>query len=173
MRQRRFRLVSAGWLAVAVFGCAGLQIVNEPLESADPSYGYRASNTYKVRDEGKVLVALAFSGGGTRAAAFAYGVLEELRDTTVTIDGETLRLVDEIDSISGVSGGSFPAAYYGLYGDRIFEDFQDRFLNRNIQRGLVLQALRPYNLLRLFTPFYTRSIMASQYYDRKPSPSIS
>jgi NTE family protein len=80
---------------------------------------------------------------------------------------ETLRLVDEIDNISGVSGGSFPAAYYGLYGDRIFEDFQDRFLNKNIQRGLVLQAPRPFNLLRLFTPFYTRSIMASQYYDRK------
>ena len=77
----------------------------------------------------------ARSGGGTRAAAFAYGVMEELRDTTVTIDGETLRLVDEIDSISGVSGGSFPAAYYGLYGDRIFEDFQDRFLEQATSSG--------------------------------------
>lgn len=64
---------------------------------------------------------LAFSGGGTRAEALAYGVLEELRDTEVLIDGKPRRLLDEIDLISSVSGGSFTSAYYGLHGDRIFE----------------------------------------------------
>jgi len=93
-------------------------------------------------------------------------VLEGLRDTPVVVRGERERLLDEVDVISGVSGGSFPAAYYGLFGDRIFEDFEERFLERNVQRALILEALRPKNLLRLLTPYLTRSELASQYYDR-------
>jgi NTE family protein len=62
------------------------------------------------------LLILAFSGGGTRAAAFAYGVLEELAATPVVLGGRPRRLLDEVDLISAVSGGSFTAAYYGLYG---------------------------------------------------------
>ncbi len=69
---------------------------------------------------------LAFSGGGTRAAALAYGVLEELRDTTVVLDDRPRRLLDEIDIISSVSGGRFTSAYYSLYGDR-FSFVQDYF----------------------------------------------
>jgi NTE family protein len=76
---------------------------------------------------------VSFSGGGTRASALAYGVLQELRDTQVGVGGERERLLDEIDVITSVSGGSFTSAYYGLYGDRIFEDFEERFLRRNVQ----------------------------------------
>jgi len=36
-------------------------------------------------------VVLAFSGGGTRAAALAYGALKELRATEVVIAGRLLR----------------------------------------------------------------------------------
>lgn len=77
---------------------------------------------------------VAFSGGGTRAAAFSYGVLEELRDTRYMENGEEKRLLDQIDGIASVSGGSFTAAYYALYGDRIFEDYEDVFLRRNVQK---------------------------------------
>jgi NTE family protein len=76
---------------------------------------------------------VSFSGGGTRASALAYGVLQELRDTQVSVAGKRERLLDEIDVITSVSGGSFTSAYYGLYGDRIFEDFEERFLRRNVQ----------------------------------------
>lgn len=86
---------------------------------------------------------LAFSGGGTRAAALAYGVLEELRDTTVMIDGQPRRLIDEIDEISSVSGGSFTSAYYGLYGERIFEDFEDEFLKRDVEQELFQGLFNP------------------------------
>ncbi|MFZ3138013.1 MAG: patatin-like phospholipase family protein [Thermodesulfovibrionales bacterium] len=77
-----------------------------------------------------MLLFVTFSGGGTRAAALSYGVLEELSKTEVVIDGKKRRLLDEIDAISSVSGGSFTAAYYGLFGDRIFEDFESRVLKK-------------------------------------------
>ena len=87
---------------------------------------------------GDTVIYLAFSGGGTRAAAFAYGVMEELSATQIAIGGERRSLLEEVDTISGVSGGSFPAAYYGLYGDRIFQEFEPRFLKKNVQRALTL-----------------------------------
>jgi NTE family protein len=155
-------------LGLTLTGCAGFRPANTPIERIDPAHGYRRIGPASgVRNPGDVLLLLAFSGGGTRAAAFAYGVLEELRDTPVTTEGKPGRMLDEVDIISGVSGGSFPAAYYGLFGDRIFEDFEEQFLRRNVQTALILQALRPRNLVRLFTPYLSRSDLASQYYDRK------
>ena len=66
---------------------------------------------------------MTFSGGGTRAAALAYGVLEALRDTTLEWRGRKVSLLDEVDVISSISGGSFPAAYYALRGEKIFDEF--------------------------------------------------
>jgi len=106
------------------------------------------------------------SGGGTRAAAFSYGVLQELRDTTYTNSDKEKRLLDEIDYISSVSGGSFTAAYYSLYGDRIFEDYETVFLRQNVQKTLIGSVLNPFNWLRgLFTGF-NRTEMAIAYYDK-------
>jgi NTE family protein len=114
-----------------------------------------------------LLLYLTFSGGGTRAAAFSYGVLEELRKTEVTIDGKKRRLVDEIDGISSVSGGSFTAGYYGLFGDRIFEDFETKFLKKNIQGALAVRTfLNPINWFRLSSTFFDRSDLAAEYYDK-------
>jgi len=48
-----------------------------------------------------------------------------------------------VDLISSVSGGSFTAAYFGLHGDGIFDRFEDRFLRKNVQAGLLLEVLRP------------------------------
>jgi len=36
------------------------------------------------------------------------------------VNGRERSLLDELDTYASVSGGSFPAAYYGLYHDRIF-----------------------------------------------------
>ena len=154
-------------LSVALWGCASFQTVNQPLDEVDPAGGYRRYTATEPVDLGGIWLSVAFSGGGTRAAAFAYGVLEELRDTQITVNGETGRLLDEIDTISAVSGGTFPAAYYGLYGDRIFEDFEQKFLYKNVQRALLFRALRPWNLLRLLTPSFSRSLLALDYYDKK------
>jgi NTE family protein len=147
-------------------GCAGLRTVNLPIDQVDPDHGYRPDNLDQHRDPGGIWLILAFSGGGTRAAALAYGVMEALRDTEVVIRGQKVRLLDEVDTISGVSGGSFPAAYYGLFGDRLFDDFEQRFLRKNVQAGLILHTLNPLNLALLTTPFVSRSDLASRYYNK-------
>jgi NTE family protein len=94
-------------------------------------------------------VALAFSDGGTCVAAFSYGVLEKLRDTDVPACGQTTRLLDLVDVITTVSGGSYTAACHGLFGDRIFDDFRSRFLYRNRQGELLRLLRRPDHLLSI------------------------
>jgi NTE family protein len=66
------------------------------------------------------------SRGATRAVAFSYGVLETLRRTEVVGPGGTVRLIDEVDVITGVSGGSFTALANGLYGDKHFPRIRTR-----------------------------------------------
>ena len=98
----------------------------------------------------KLFVVVTFSGGGKRAAAFSYGVLEALRDIQVTTpDGERHTLLDEIDLISAVSGGAFTAAYYALNGHETFESYAPRFLNHDTEKDLWHKVLAPVNWGRL------------------------
>lgn len=168
---KKFRLFRMGVsiLATIFFLSAGCMHypVNKPLASVDPNSGYRGKFKVQPGNSDEMLVFLSFSGGGTRAAAFSYGVLEELRNTEVTLNGQKRMLLNEVDGISGVSGGSFTAAYYGLFGDRIFEDFETKFLKRNVQGGLTRRFLiRPDNWVRLSSPFFARSDIAAEYYDK-------
>ena len=141
--------------------------VNQPLSRYDPSAGYQAKNVQQRDESAELMLLLAFSGGGTRAAAFSYGVLEALRDTPVSVDGRKTTLLSEVDGISGVSGGSFTAAYYGLFGERIFTDFEGKFLKKDIERALLRRVLlNPYNWVRLGSPFFSRSDLAAEYYDQ-------
>jgi NTE family protein len=113
-----------------------------------------------------VAVILFFSGGGTRAAAFSYGVLKELSHTSISSTEGPHRLLDDVEAIGAVSGGSFTAAYYCLYHDRIFQDYESRFLKRNVQGALALRLLNPVVWPKLLSPYYGRSDMAAEYYDR-------
>ena len=159
------------WICGIVFlivtsGCAHYPI-NQPLRQSAPQVEYRVKNFKHAGKDDDLLVMLTFSGGGTRAAAFSYGVLEALRDTEVSIHGRKKRMLDEVDWISGVSGGSFTAAYYGLFGDRIFEDFESRFLKKNIQGDLISGILfNPVNWAKLSSLYYGRSDLAADYYDK-------
>jgi NTE family protein len=147
-------------------GCAHYP-VNQPLKQVDPQSGYRAKFMGSPGNSENLLLYLTFSGGGTRAAALSYGVLEELRKTEVVIDGKKQRLLDEIDGISSVSGGSFTAGYFGLFGDRIFEDFENKFLKKNIQGALAARTfLNPMNWFRLSSTYFDRSDLAAEYYDK-------
>lgn len=146
-------------------GCGTYFPVNRPLERWDPDAGYRASQVERPDDSEQMLLMLAMSGGGTRAAAFAYGVLEELDATVVDFDGRPRSLFDEMDAVSGVSGGSFTAAYLALRGRGIFDDFEERVLRREIQGGLLVRLFWPLNWLKLFSPYWARSDLAADYYD--------
>ena len=139
--------------------------VNEPLKSWDPNQGYRPTLKPDFGPSDPMVLGLHFSGGGTRAAAFAYGVLEELANTKLTENGETRRLLDEVDYVNGVSGGSFTASYYALFGDRIFEDYEERFLKRNVQGALIFRLLWPWNWVRLLSPMYDRIDLAIDFYN--------
>lgn len=152
-------------LLAATTGCSGARAVNTPLEQYRPGYGYQPTDASQFRPTGDTFIVLAFSGGGTRAAAFAYGVMQELYVTRVVVDGQETSLLDQVDAISGVSGGSFPAAYYGVHGNQIFEEFEARFVRKNVQGALFWRALIPWNLVALLTPWLSRSDLASRYYD--------
>ena len=162
------RILAHALLLVFSFsaGCAHYP-VNQPIKEVRPDAGYRAATMKTPENSDSLLLFLTFSGGGMRAAALSYGVLEELRKTEIVLDGRKRRLLDEVDGISSVSGGSFTAGYYGLFGDRIFEDFESKFLKKNIQRGLILRALfNVVNWVRLLSPTFARSDLAAEYYDR-------
>jgi NTE family protein len=95
----------------------------------------------------------------------SYGVLEELDKTEVGSPGNKHRLLNDVKMVSAVSGGSITAAYYTLYGDRVFSDFEPRFLKRRVQTGLILRLLAPWDLPRLASPKYSSSDLAAEYYD--------
>src|SRR5258706_5800117 len=139
---------------------------NAPLKHYDPQSGYRFRNLTNTGNSDSLQLFLSFSGGGTRAAALSYGVLEELARSQIVWEGQRRRLLDEVDYISAVSGGSFTAAYYALYGDRIFADFEGKFLNKNIQRQLIWRLCSPLYWGRLASPDFNRSDMAAEFYDR-------
>ena len=145
-------------------GCATRQ-VNPPIAKYDSSSLQRVQRQWHRGDQ-RDLVILAFSGGGTRAAAFSYGVLEALRSMEiVTSTGTKTRLIDEVDVITGVSGGSFTALAYGLYGDQLFGEYESRFLKRDVQGELTRRVLDPVNWPALSSTGWGRSELAAQLYD--------
>jgi len=137
LRCRRFWGVAAFALlmSLALTGCISVYNfpANQPLPQAAAAELSRLDSTeYEGQDD--VLVALSFSGGGTRAAAFSFGVLQELEHTRLGSRGKTL--LDQVGFVSGVSGGSITAAYFGLKKRAALDDFRQRFLLRNAEEGL-------------------------------------
>src|SRR5262245_8578414 len=156
-------LLLASFLALA--GCA-TRPVNPPLERYDPSQPLVIGRPGQTAIQRENIVILAFSGGGTRAAAFSYGVLEALRDIEVVGPaGRHIRLLDDVDVITGISGGSFTALAYGLYGDKLFDEYEKRFLKRNVQGEIIGRTFSPANWGALWSTGWGRSELAANLYD--------
>ncbi len=94
------------------------------------------------------LITLAFSGGGTRAAAYSFGVLRGLERFQLPTAQGPQPLLDRIDFVSGVSGGSITAAYFGLKKRAALDDFRERFLLKNVESDALSTSLTPGNLVR-------------------------
>ena len=118
-------------------GCASTNNdpVNQPLQ-AMAAQGASAAGREAESHFDDTVIALSFSGGGMRAAAFSHGVLSGLADTSIRSRGGPVSLIDRIDIISGVSGGSVTAAYYGLKKRAALADFREKFLLRNAEEAL-------------------------------------
>lgn len=150
-------------LCVFTAGCA--HYPETPKLEQVSTDGYRLANVTRPGQSDDMLVVLAISGGGMRAAALGYGVLEELRRTEVIVNGKKRRLLDEVDVISAVSGGSLPATYYGLRGEKTFDEFEERVLSRNLERELVLRIITPTNWFRMPSGTFGKSDLFAELYD--------
>ena len=84
---------------------------------------------------GEKKIGLALSGGGYRAAAYHIGTLRALHK---------LNVLDRVDVISSVSGGSITAAYYVLNKDKGYDTFEKSFkgkLKHNVLWIAILELL--------------------------------
>ncbi len=142
VRFRRFAAAAAclGCL-VALSACAGFGIRNAPINSAltdeaPASPDFTVSSPAPLQESSETIIGLSFSGGGTRAAAFAFGVLQELAKTDRPSPSGARSLIDQVSLVSGVSGGSVTAAYFALHGRDTLADFRKRFLIQDVEASL-------------------------------------
>ena len=122
-----------------LFGCAPWNPPqNQPLqgENAPLTDSTAADDLY---------IGLAFSGGGMRATAFAYGMLQELRAAET---GTPHGLLDNVRLVSGVSGGSVMAAQIGLNGPRGMTGFREAFLTTNAEAYMTTSGLNPLTIAK-------------------------
>jgi len=162
----------AQWLALtaAVSGlaaCGSMPKREQPLTQVVPLSAPVLAPGVEGNSD-KLFVVLTFSGGGKRAAAFSYGVLEALRDIQITApDGARRSLLDEIDLISAVSGGAFTAAYYALHGHETFDSYAPRFLNHDTEKDLWHKVLAPASWGKLARDDVSRSDLEVEYFDKE------
>lgn len=140
----------------------------------------RGIATFKIPfKEGKDrLVLLALSGGGSRAAYFSAKVMQQL---------DSRGILEQVDLISSVSGGSITAAYYCFSADekpeeaasgRIWKDVKNndleikKLLRKNYIVRWLGSWLLPNNVFKYWFTGYTRTdimaqTLADNLYDKR------
>lgn len=83
-------------------------------------------------------IGLALSGGGYRAAAFHLGTLRKLN---------SLGILDKVDVLSTISGGSIIGAYYALW-KKDFNEFDSTFSSL-LKRSVIKQVLLSSTVIRI------------------------
>lgn len=131
-----YRVIISVLLVLALPSCAHMNNVPANVATADPNAGLKDQVSEGAAFGDDMVIGLAFSGGGTRAAAFSFGVLKGLSDLNTTDKGRTVSLIDRVDFVSGVSGGSVTAAYFGLKKRAALVDFRERFLIKDAEAAL-------------------------------------
>ena len=80
-------------------GCASEHyFINQPLAATPTHPRYAIGNLQAGDNSDSLLLLLSFSGGGFRAAALSYGVLEALAETQIHWEGKDKRLLDEVST---------------------------------------------------------------------------
>lgn len=169
---RAGRCLLALLLAFGLAACSALHYpVNPPLATPDP--GSRPDGGYALRhlhgddnSDGLLLVA-AFSGGGYRAAAMAWAVLEVFGETRIHWDGRSRTLLQELDAVSAVSGGSLAAAWFARDPTHFVDSFRPRVLAVDLQRAWVSRVVSPAGLWRQTSPTYGRGDLLQEVLDEQ------
>jgi NTE family protein len=160
--------VNAGVLCILVMlgGCSVLPGHwrpgwNEPSPAGTPLPDTAGSWRLTDRErEDDRFVALAISGGGSRAANFGAAVMLEL---------QRRGLLEQVDVISGVSGGTLPAVYYGL-GDKagaFTEPAVREALGYDFQSSWIRRWFLPQNMFRYWLSDFTRSDIMVQVFNNR------
>ena len=172
------RLLSLSCLALGLLtgGCASWPVPDTtplPPDRLAPIGSFRISNGgYRLNalppapDTPDMLVIVAISGGGKRSASYGWGALQGMRDVMVQTANGPRSLLSQVDAISGVSGGSFPAAYYGLYGEQGFGRFETDFLDDDTNRRIAGIYLLPWNGVWIVNPGVGTNDLMDRVYDR-------
>ncbi len=126
----------------AILFAAACTVVNEPINVASQDGVSGGAVTRGVGANDDVFIGLAFSGGGTRASSFSYGLLEELR---------AKGLLKHVRLVSGVSGGSVTAAYFGLHGVKGMDRYRDTYLVQDAEQYMANNPVNPLTLVRGMT----------------------
>jgi NTE family protein len=161
-------VIAGGLLALLAIVAAACETVpdypNRPLAegTANPPPGDLIG-----ADPGAPLILIAFSGGGSRAAALGLGVLDELAAQNYPATGQRVSLIDRVKVVSSVSGGSVVAAWFGLVGPARLDELKSDFLERDNMRTLEWEAKDPLTLARLSLSSYTRIDALRDLLDRE------
>ena len=156
-------------LMIIIRGFGGFPVYTNANQSLLGTDGKRAGDIKRIPrasmaidlDElpNRAFVGITISGGGSRAANFGAAVLQEL---------QSLGVLDHAAMISSVSGGSIPAAYYGLHGPQTEKEW-DRLKNalrENFLKKWFLRFFYPHNFIRYWITDFDRSdIMAGVFDD--------
>lgn len=165
---RSFKASAVALLLPILAACTTpVAYLGEPISKVDETRGYRLAKAVSDRSANDLLVIVSLSGGGLRASAMAFGILEQLATDRIQYDGKSRRMLDEVDVISAVSGGAIPAAYFVLHGDRIFERFPSDFLYRDFAAEMRREVLfDPRSWIRLQSRNFDRGDLYAEYLDR-------
>src|SRR5205085_11450357 len=134
--------------------CVPTTIHTDPLQQASPAppqsesisaTGYRLEALPIAEKAPDLLLMVAMSGGGKRSAAYSYGALKGMREVAIAGVHGPHSLLSSLDAISGVSGGSFTAAYYGLYRDAAFGRYETDVLYADTDGEIKSVYLAPWN----------------------------
>jgi NTE family protein len=168
-----FRALKAGAALGLILGSAGCgggaRIENVALGAGQANEERRSVVS---DDADRPVILMTFSGGGSRAAALAAAVLQDMAETTYTAASGSFRLTDDVRLISSVSGGSVTAAWFGLNRDARHPDgnlaeLRDKFLGQNNMSDLELDAVNPITWARLAFTKYTRIEALEDLLDQK------
>jgi predicted acylesterase/phospholipase RssA len=157
-------------LALCAGGCT---FVNQPLNAFDTPVNQRQFNhTHAALLQGSDrvgsttqpsvtdgwFVGLAISGGGSRSANFSAAAMFEL---------QRLGLLEKVDAISSVSGGSLTAAYYCLSDDREWNPGNlQRRMTHPFADDMWAVILKPWNLVALAVTDWDRSDILADSFTR-------